>query len=162
MRTYGVPAQITDDPNGYGLGWHGMGGAAWGNHPDCPGEPIKAQRQQILDRAIAINAGAPSGDDEDMMLLLGLGERTYISNGERYWWIETAAEVDAIIAAHTTGGLPALGNGGNLVWITSLAGYGQDAGVWSAPANGGDSGPVDGLEAHTHDLPAGRTGAVSG
>jgi peptidoglycan hydrolase-like protein with peptidoglycan-binding domain len=50
-QVYGIPFQTTDDPNGQGLGWHGMGGVAWGNHPDCPGDPIKAQRQAILEMA---------------------------------------------------------------------------------------------------------------
>jgi hypothetical protein len=49
--TYSVPLQSTDDPNGTGLGWHGMGGDAWGGHFDCPGDPIKAQRGAILARA---------------------------------------------------------------------------------------------------------------
>lgn len=49
--TYSVPLASTDDPNGTGLGWHGMGGAAWGGHYDCPGDPVKAQRPQILARA---------------------------------------------------------------------------------------------------------------
>jgi hypothetical protein len=53
-KTYNVPLQSTDDPNGSGLGWHGMGGVAWGNHPNCPGDPIKAQRPQILARAAQI------------------------------------------------------------------------------------------------------------
>jgi N-acetyl-anhydromuramyl-L-alanine amidase AmpD len=44
----GFPLQITDSPVVSGLGWHGMGGAAWGDHPDCPGDPIKAQRPAIL------------------------------------------------------------------------------------------------------------------
>jgi peptidoglycan hydrolase-like protein with peptidoglycan-binding domain len=44
----GFPLQITDSPAVPGLGWHGMGGEAWGNHPDCPGDPIKAQRRAIL------------------------------------------------------------------------------------------------------------------
>lgn len=50
-NTYSIPLQITDDPNGSGLGWHGMGGAAWGGHYDCPGDPIKAQRGAIIARA---------------------------------------------------------------------------------------------------------------
>ncbi|MDH6126761.1 peptidoglycan-binding domain-containing protein [Kitasatospora sp. GP82] len=49
--TYGVPLVSTDDPNGQGVGWHGMGGDQWGGHPNCPGEPIKAQRPQIIARA---------------------------------------------------------------------------------------------------------------
>lgn len=50
-RTYNVPLQATDHPTGRGLGWHGMGGKSWGNHPDCPGRPIVAQRVTILHRA---------------------------------------------------------------------------------------------------------------
>ncbi len=58
VREYGWLLQITDDPNGRGLGWHGMGGVAWCNHPTCPGEPIKAQRTAILGRAAEILGGA--------------------------------------------------------------------------------------------------------
>ena len=49
-RTYNVPVQSTDSPAWRGLGWHGMGGKAWGNHPDCPGVNIRAQRPAILTR----------------------------------------------------------------------------------------------------------------
>ncbi len=49
--TEGIPLQISDNPNVPGLGWHGMGGDDWGGHFDCPGEPIKAQRPQIIARA---------------------------------------------------------------------------------------------------------------
>lgn len=62
---YGVPLQATDDPNGYGLGWHGMGGADWGGHYDCPGEPIKAQRGAIVARAHDI-VYPPTLEDNDM------------------------------------------------------------------------------------------------
>jgi hypothetical protein len=42
---YGFPLTPTDDPiNGRGLGWHGMGGNAWGGHPGCPGALTEAQR----------------------------------------------------------------------------------------------------------------------
>ena len=51
---YDVPLQSTDDPNGKGLGWHGMGGAAWGGHTGCPGDPIKAQRGAIIATARAL------------------------------------------------------------------------------------------------------------
>jgi hypothetical protein len=46
-----VPFVATNDPNGRGLGYHAMGGDAWGGHYDCPGDPIIAQRQAILTRA---------------------------------------------------------------------------------------------------------------
>lgn len=55
---YGVPLVATDDPNGSGVGWHGMGGVDWGDHPDCPGAPIVAQRSAII--AAAGGSSAPS------------------------------------------------------------------------------------------------------
>jgi N-acetylmuramoyl-L-alanine amidase len=50
----GFPLQITDDVHGTGLITHGDGGAAWGDHPDCPGSVRKAQRPQIIALAQAI------------------------------------------------------------------------------------------------------------
>jgi hypothetical protein len=57
---YAVPLQSTNDPNGKGLGWHGMGGAAWGGHTGCPGDAIKAQRGAIISRAKAILGVTPT------------------------------------------------------------------------------------------------------
>ena len=37
--------------NGQGLSWHGLGGAAWGDHPDCPGDAIRAQLPGVLAEA---------------------------------------------------------------------------------------------------------------
>jgi hypothetical protein len=60
-RFAGFPLQVTDDPvNGRGLITHGDGGAAWGNHPDCPGSVRKAQRPQVIALAMAIRAGEPA------------------------------------------------------------------------------------------------------
>lgn len=56
-RDYGVPLQQTDSTSGRGLGWHGMGGAAWGNHTSCPGAPIVAQRGDIIGQAEKIISG---------------------------------------------------------------------------------------------------------
>lgn len=55
---YGVSLQEANTPLVGGLGWHGMGGEAWGGHPDCPGEPVKDQRAGIIARARTI-AGQP-------------------------------------------------------------------------------------------------------
>lgn len=57
---YAVPLVSTDDPNGRGLGWHGMGGAAWGGHTGCPGDNIKAQRPAIIARAQQILGEQPA------------------------------------------------------------------------------------------------------
>jgi hypothetical protein len=57
------PLQLTDDPNGTGLGWHGMGAQGWGGHTQCPGEPIKANRQDVINR---INQGGDDLSAEDV------------------------------------------------------------------------------------------------
>ena len=56
-RYDGFPLQVTDSVDGTGLGWHGMGGEAWGGHWSCPGDARKAQRPQIVALAMAIRAG---------------------------------------------------------------------------------------------------------
>jgi hypothetical protein len=50
-QTEQVPLQLADNPAGFGLGYHAMGGVAWGDHQDCPGDPIIAQRLKIIDHA---------------------------------------------------------------------------------------------------------------
>lgn len=54
-----IPAQVSNSPNTGGLGWHGMGGAAWGNHPDCPGPPNVALLPTILARATGAGPTPP-------------------------------------------------------------------------------------------------------
>ncbi|MEU1805829.1 peptidoglycan-binding protein [Streptomyces sp. NPDC019937] len=56
---HGVPLQLADSPEGRGIGWHGMGGSAWGGHTGCPGNPIKAQRVAII-KAAGGTAGRPA------------------------------------------------------------------------------------------------------
>lgn len=54
VRTYKIPYQVSHSPTTKGLGYHRMGGAAWGGH-SCPGDAIIHQLQKIVDRAKAIN-----------------------------------------------------------------------------------------------------------
>lgn len=49
------PLQVSDSVTVKGYGWHGMGGAAWGGHYDCPGDVRKAQRPEIIRRAQALD-----------------------------------------------------------------------------------------------------------
>ena len=56
-EVHGVPLQVTSDPNGSGLGYHAMGGAAWGGHYDCPGAQIVAQLAEIVKRAGGSGSG---------------------------------------------------------------------------------------------------------
>lgn len=64
-----IPARVSNSPNLGGLGWHGMGGAAWGNHPGCPGAVNVALLPTILARAIGHTPIPQQGDDE--MFILG-------------------------------------------------------------------------------------------
>lgn len=63
---YGWPLVLAEKPGQPGLGWHGMGGTAWGGHTGCPGDIRKAQRAQILERAKQI-AAPPAPTLEDIM-----------------------------------------------------------------------------------------------
>ncbi|MFI5676769.1 N-acetylmuramoyl-L-alanine amidase [Streptomyces cellulosae] len=69
-RTYGVPLQLASGPSGYGLGYHAMGGDAWGGHTSCPGTRIVAQLPDIVERAKRLVTGTP---EEDMPDYLNLG-----------------------------------------------------------------------------------------
>lgn len=53
LNRHGVPLQASDSPTTAGLGWHGMGGKAWGGHLGC-GKGFRAQRRVILTRAAVI------------------------------------------------------------------------------------------------------------
>lgn len=58
-----IPYRVSNSPSVSGCGWHGMGGAAWGNHPDCPGPNNVALLPKIVAEAQVINEGgqpAPS------------------------------------------------------------------------------------------------------
>ena len=50
-RYRGVPFTVADTPNGFGLGYHAMGGRGWGGHSRCPGPGIIEQRLLIIERA---------------------------------------------------------------------------------------------------------------
>lgn len=50
-QRWGWPLALADKPGQPGLGWHGMGGKAWGGHTGCPSDARKAQRPLILSKA---------------------------------------------------------------------------------------------------------------
>jgi hypothetical protein len=121
-NTYGTPVQSTDDPNGQGVGWHGMGGDAWGGHFDCPGDPIKAQRPRILARVAEILGGTPptgggggstgggSGEPRQQVTLDGL-TYGYGTSGQQVRQVQRLLVgqgcdpqgIDGIWGDHTTG-----------------------------------------------------------
>jgi hypothetical protein len=66
VHVHGVPVQLAEDPSGRGLGWHGMGGTAWGGHPNCPGPANVALRPSNLVRVAQILGQGPSTEEIDM------------------------------------------------------------------------------------------------
>jgi hypothetical protein len=57
---------LADSPGQHGLGWHGMGGVGYCNHPYCPGDQRKAQRSLILQ--LAQQGGTDMTPEEDQRL----------------------------------------------------------------------------------------------
>lgn len=84
-QAHGVPLQVATEPSGRGLGHHGMGGRAWGNHPDCPGSRIIAQKPEIVRRAKLLLAPKPAPDPTEALVkkLPTLGE------GDTGWDVKT-------------------------------------------------------------------------
>jgi hypothetical protein len=66
MRQFGWRAEVTDSVNGYGIGTHRMGGAAWGGH-DCPGSLRAGRRRDLL--AVALGGG---GGGDPRLRYLGM------------------------------------------------------------------------------------------
>ena len=88
-RFAGFPLQVSDDVNTKGYGWHGMGGAAWGNHPNCPGDVRKAQRPAILALANEIRTGTvpPPPELEGVLVQLpGGASRKVLSADQGKTW----------------------------------------------------------------------------
>lgn len=111
-KVHAMPLQSTDDPTGTGLGWHGMGGNAWGGHFDCPGDPIKAQRGAILARAKAILSPpapkptptpvptpVPALSKEPKMLMITV-DRTTVPKGTTWPGVFVVLESSPAIVIH--------------------------------------------------------------
>lgn len=112
-QVYGVPMQLADTPSGRGLGWHGMGGADWGGHYDCPGPANVALRSTILARAQEILAGpsAPFIQEVDEVLMVaiaGAGDKAtyWAGNGMESRQLATKAIADNLIGALKIYGVP--------------------------------------------------------
>lgn len=61
----GFPFALAEIPGQPGLGWHGMGGSAWGGHNYCPGPERRMQRGIILTKAQGSIITQPT-QEEDM------------------------------------------------------------------------------------------------
>jgi hypothetical protein len=99
----GFPLQISDSPSVKGYGWHGMGGVAWGDHPDCPGDVRKAQRPQIIALAMAIRSGGNVTASVREWVTAGQSSLSQLATQQR----STPAAVLELTAQHSGGTFPA-------------------------------------------------------
>jgi len=96
------PIQISDSPTTEGLGWHGMGGGAFGGHPDCPGDVRKVQRPQIVALAIAIRQGGTvTPPAVRQWVTAGMSSLEQLASQQH----TTPAVILALTAAHSPGGV---------------------------------------------------------
>ncbi|GAA2276223.1 hypothetical protein GCM10010145_39060 [Streptomyces ruber] len=101
-RVYGVPLQLAGGPSGYGLGYHAMGGSAWGGHTSCPGPRIVAQLPEIVARAKRLISDTPEEDMPDYVNL-GLSKAYTLAPGG-WQSIQFGTEWSDEPGGHATGG----------------------------------------------------------
>lgn len=102
-QVYKVPLQITDSVSKRGLGWHGMGGASWGNHTNCPGAPILAQRPAIIARAQQILHGEDDMKDDERAWLARCTEiLSALATGNPVMWTKERVRAQDQLNALTT------------------------------------------------------------
>ncbi len=101
VQTYGWPLQLTDDPNGRGLGWHGMGGWPWGGHFGCPGDLRKAQRAGALYLAyLVLNPPSPPPPTQEGDMI------ARNTHGSGVWCVRKTGDVYAFAGAPAIGPAP--------------------------------------------------------
>jgi len=94
-----IPYQLADLPGQKGLGWHGMGGNAWGGHPYCPGEPRKQQRPLILQIAQgqAPTPAPPTTEETEVAkFVTTAGQGMFIDNGLTMRWLIDSDDVSSV------------------------------------------------------------------
>lgn len=121
--THGVTLALSNAPGQPGFGWHGMGGAAWGGHPDCPGVR-RDQRSAMLDLASATfsGGGTPITPEATMarpiisayqnaewMVAADLTSRVWIRDNVNVYVNDTANYVDRDLPAEQMAIIPVVG-----------------------------------------------------
>ncbi|KPC89892.1 hypothetical protein ADL27_38410 [Streptomyces sp. NRRL F-6602] len=118
-EVYGVPLQVANGPSGSGLGWHGMGGSAWGGHTSCPGSKVVAQLPEIVKRAKAIVGGsgtAPQGGSSSTPVTSSVSRATVTINGLTYGYGAKGDHVTAVGKALVKNGCSAYAEGPGPTW----------------------------------------------
>ncbi|MEU9849270.1 peptidoglycan-binding protein [Streptomyces sp. NPDC047985] len=134
-QTHGVKLQATDSPTGRGIGWHGMGGAAWGGHTACPGTPIKNQRAEIIKAAAGAQTPPTEGSTPG-----GVSRATVVINGLTYGYGAKGNHVTTVGKALVKAGCSAYTEGPGPTWTDadtrSYAKWQQKCGYVGEDADG--------------------------
>jgi len=101
---HGIPLTPTNDVNGSGTGWHGMGGGPWGGHEDCPGSPIVAQRR-LIDSAAPVAPGKWVTGGKRSLVAIAVNQHMMASTILRYTIQNTPAGFfEPALAGYINGG----------------------------------------------------------
>jgi hypothetical protein len=104
--TDGVPLKVATSPTDRGLGYHAMGGSAWGGHTSCPGTRIVAQLPEIVDRAKQLVTATTVQEDDDMPAYVNLGiSKPQTLQPGKWDSVEFTAEWTDETNDHTAGGV---------------------------------------------------------
>jgi hypothetical protein len=122
---------LAEAPGQPGFGWHGMGGSAWGSHPDCPGDLRKPRRAPILDVAFGGNLSTPGQEGGAMAICA-------TPSGRGYWVCGSDGGVFSFGDAQYHGSIPEPGGADVLnAPITDMACTPDGGGYWLLGADGG-------------------------
>jgi len=109
-RRHAVPLRVTHDPGARGLGFHSMGGAAWG-HQSCPGASIIQQLGGIVLVAQALAAPKPT---EGALTMIGVRyaqakgtAAVYAGDGITCRWVPNEPALALMRAEQVASGVPA-------------------------------------------------------
>ena len=120
VKTYpNVPLKVATGPDDRGLGYHAMGGKAWGGHYDCPGTKIVAQLDEIVKRAAAIVGKKPTAGGGKPAT--GSGSKTparyqVTINGLKYGYGATGTHITKVGQALVKAGCSAYKSGPGPEW----------------------------------------------
>jgi hypothetical protein len=128
----GVPLKEADNPSEFGLGYHGMGGVAWGGHFQCPGVTVIRQRSLIIEMAQGILHGRrPSGSIPEWLT----GWWSVNDTNQYYYHFSDGGEVTHTRSQPASGKAPPPKHAGNRGTVR-MTDHGLDI-LWNVIAPGG-------------------------
>lgn len=133
VQVHNIPVQLAESPSGQGLGWHGMGGVAWGNHPGCPGPANVALRPSNLGRVAQILGHVPTTEESDMpaVMIQDASSIVVLWTGATQMIYQNVVSID-MVAAWNQAGVP------GPFGVNDINNYGAPA--YALSSGGGEGG----------------------